>query len=78
VPRHIAVDDWVKVDCQASDGHRHEGARDEWSYGFCRPRRIVGQGRRDDGADLGSSVMAVCSIFELRRRDARYNNQRDG
>jgi hypothetical protein len=30
-----------------------------------------------DGADLGSSVMAVCSIFELRKRDAQHNNQRD-
>jgi hypothetical protein len=23
-------------------------------------------------------IWVVCSIFELRRRDARYNNQRDG
>jgi hypothetical protein len=30
-----------------------------------------------DGADLGSSVMAVRSIFELRKRDAQHNNQRD-
>ena len=28
-------------------------------------------------ADLGSSEMAVCSIFELRRRDALYDNQRN-
>ncbi len=28
-------------------------------------------------ADLKSSEMAVCSIFELRRRDALYDNQRN-
>ena len=29
----------------------------------------------DNGADLGPSVMAVRSIFELQRRDAQYDNQ---
>jgi hypothetical protein len=31
----------------------------------------------DDGADFGSFVMTVRSIFELRRRDKPHNNQRD-
>ena len=29
----------------------------------------------DDGADLGLSMMAVGSIFELRRRDTLHDNQ---
>ena len=31
----------------------------------------------DDGAESGSFVMAVCPIFERRRRGERHNNQRD-
>ena len=31
----------------------------------------------DDGADFGSFVMTVRSIFELRRRDELHDNQRD-
>jgi len=43
------------------------------------PPESVARGRApvmvplDDGADLGSSVMAVCSIFELRRQDALHD-----
>ncbi len=31
----------------------------------------------DDGADFGSFVMTVLSIFELQRRDELHDNQRD-